>query len=107
MSNRAFWSFLGGLATGLAIGILYAPDSGKNTREKLKIKLDDYWVELKEILKKKQEAVFAGSQSTTDSPDMLSSVAGKADSLISNEDYTRAEELLREVETLLGDMKKS
>lgn len=106
MSNRAFWSFLGGLATGLAVGMLYAPDSGKNTREKLKVKLEEYWSELKEMIKKKQEAVLAGSQSANNDV-LTSSIAGKTESSISNEDYTRAEELLREVETLLGDMKKS
>lgn len=36
MSNRSFFSLLLGLAAGAAIGILYAPDKGKNTREKVK-----------------------------------------------------------------------
>ena len=36
MSNKSFFSLLLGLATGAAIGVLYAPDKGKNTREKVK-----------------------------------------------------------------------
>ena len=36
MSNKSFFSLLLGLAAGAAIGILYAPDKGKNTREKVK-----------------------------------------------------------------------
>ena len=36
MSHKSFFSLLLGLAAGAAIGILYAPDKGKNTREKVK-----------------------------------------------------------------------
>ncbi|MCZ2357404.1 MAG: YtxH domain-containing protein [Bacteroidia bacterium] len=106
MSNRAFWSFLGGLVTGLAIGMLYAPDSGKNTRDKLKLKLEAYWTELKEMVKKKQEDLL--NDNPLDSTLASSTRIGKNETSIPpTEDYTRAEELLREVETLLGDMKKS
>ena len=41
----AFWAFLAGVAVGVTVGILVAPDSGANTRKKLKEKLGQYWGE--------------------------------------------------------------
>ncbi|MCS7075558.1 MAG: YtxH domain-containing protein [Bacteroidia bacterium] len=45
-------SFLLGLGIGLAIGILFAPDKGKNTREKLVFQLQNAFEKLKEYVNK-------------------------------------------------------
>jgi gas vesicle protein len=37
--------FLAGVVVGVTVGILVAPDSGANTRKKLKEKLGQYWGE--------------------------------------------------------------
>ena len=42
MSKKCgFGKFLGGLALGAGLGILFAPDSGENTRKVLKKKIED------------------------------------------------------------------
>jgi gas vesicle protein len=94
---RSFVSFLSGIAVGAVLGILYAPDTGKNTRERLSNQLDQYLRKLRQAIDDgqagpEQSAAGAGAPSTTD---------------LSRNDRRRAEELLREVETMLDDLKAS
>ena len=49
MSKKGFGKFLGGLAIGAGLGILFAPDKGENTRKVLKKKLDDLVQKIKEV----------------------------------------------------------
>lgn len=41
--------FIGGLALGAGLGILFAPDSGENTRKVLKKKIDELISKVKEV----------------------------------------------------------
>lgn len=49
-NSNTLLSFLIGAATGALLGILYAPDKGKNTRDKLSYRLDKYKERLKELV---------------------------------------------------------
>lgn len=81
--------FLGGVTVGAVAGILLAPDSGKNTRGKLSFQIEKQIEQLKLML--------AGA--------MKNAPAATQRSDTQNQDYRKAEELLREVENLLEDVK--
>lgn len=46
-SGKVLLGVLAGIAAGAALGILFAPDHGKNTRRKISKKGDDYVEDLK------------------------------------------------------------
>jgi hypothetical protein len=90
----AFWAFLAGVAVGVTVGILVAPDSGANTRKKLKEKLGQYWGSLRSKL------------SSAEKTGTYEEVRQKAfmESGLRPEEYKRAEQLLLEIESLLGEV---
>lgn len=88
--SGAFWAFVAGVAVGTVVGILVAPDKGENTRQKIREKLRSYWSRIRDKesspYEKAKEMSLSGLQ-----PD----------------EYRRAEQLLLEVENLLGEMQSS
>lgn len=90
----AFWGFLFGAAVGVVVGILIAPDSGANTRKKLGQRLSGYWDSLKEKI---------GEASRQDSYEAAKQKAFM-ESGLRPEEYKRAEQLLLEIESLLGEV---
>ncbi len=96
MTNKSnsFLAFLFGAATGAILGILYAPDKGSNTRDKLSFLLDKYRKELQEIVNNLGET-----------EDETSSVAKEKGKKVISDAKEKAEKLLGDVDELIGQIK--
>ena len=83
-----------GVLVGVAVGILYAPDEGSSTRDKLSFQLARYKDRLKELLVKLQAAENHPS----------SEAKAEGEKIIS-ETRTEAEKLLGQVEAIMDQIK--
>lgn len=87
-------AFLIGAATGAIIGILYAPDKGTNTRDKLTYQLDKYKKQLEVLL----DDLINGKTE-------ISSSAKQEGQKVVSEARQKAERLLSDVDDLIGQIK--
>lgn len=88
------FAFVLGAAAGAIIGILYAPDSGANTRDKLSYQLDKYKKQLEKLL----EDLINGKVE-------VSSMAKEEGQKVVDEAKEKAEQLLHDVDDLIGQIK--
>lgn len=87
---NALLAFVSGVATGAAFGVLYAPDKGQETRDRLSYQLDRYRDRLKDLtetLRDGREAPHSAARSEgqrviKDAKDKAEKLLGDVDLLI-------------------------
>lgn len=93
-SSRTFLAFITGAAVGGILGILYAPDSGENTRNKLLYQLQKYRDQLQGLI----GDLIEGKEV----PETMAKSEGKK---VVNDAREKAERLLEDVELMMSQIK--
>ena len=84
-SSNTLLAFLVGAGVGTALGILFAPDTGANTRDKLTFKLSKYQKELEELIKELIEGKELHlNEAKTEGKRVISEAKNKAENLLSD-----------------------
>ncbi|MCX6194360.1 MAG: YtxH domain-containing protein [Cytophagales bacterium] len=93
-SSRSFWAFVVGAAAGAIVGILYAPDKGENTRNKLYYQLNKYRDQLKQLI-----------NDIVDGKEVIETTAKSEGKKVVQDAKIKAEKLLEDVEKMMTQIK--
>jgi len=95
-SGSSFFSLIFGIAIGGVLGILFAPDKGTNTRDRLTYRLDKYKKSLEDLL-----------DDLSASSNKLENEAKSEGEKIVNDAKEKAERLLDDVNGLISQIKSN
>jgi gas vesicle protein len=87
-------AFASGVAVGTALGILYAPDEGKNTRDKLTFRLSKYRDKLKDMV----------SGLTSEDGGILNEAKAESQKVVADT-KEKAERMLADVDALIDQIR--
>ncbi len=93
-TTGAILALVTGTAVGTILGILYAPDTGINTRDRLTFRLDKTKEKLEDLLNELMKG-----------KDMPPSTARTEGQKVINDAKEKAERLLNDVEDIIGQIK--
>lgn len=94
-STNSFISLIVGLIIGGVLGILFAPDKGNNTRDRLTYRLNKYKLRIQDLL-----------EEILEDKEIKKSASGKEEKKVVNDAKDKAEKLLKDVDGILTKMKK-
>ncbi len=98
-TGNVLLALLTGAAIGAGIGILYAPDEGKETRRKIKRKVEDTSHDLSERIS------HAKDELTKTAAEKKQAFEGRLEDVVSNMSY-RADDIIAGLERKLEELKK-
>jgi len=87
MSNKgnSFFAFFLGAGIGATLGVLFAPDAGNNTRDKLTYQLAKYKDELEKLITELVEGKnLASSEAKSEGNKVISEAKTKAENLLND-----------------------
>lgn len=101
-STKNIIAYIAGVATGVSIGMLFAPEKGEVVRDRLSYRLSNYKDQLEALI---TEFIERGEEVAAEVANGEDSAAKAEGRKVVNEAREKAESLLKDVEALMSEIK--